>query len=99
MVTPPDTCIPVSCSTLALRGMHPNAPGDFWRLDSPIPASKYRVPPGSPDSRAKGIHACQDAQTPPGPSITRNNAMVDVAFPTQARGRHPKGCDFGAQFP
>jgi len=54
-------------------------------LDSPIPASKYRVPPGYPDSRAKGIHARQDAQTPPGPSITRNNAMVDVAFPTQAR--------------
>jgi hypothetical protein len=53
------------------------SPGTY----SPIPDSRYRISPGPPDSRAKGIHACQDAQTPPGPSIARNNAMVDVAFP------------------
>jgi hypothetical protein len=84
---------------LALGGVHLSAPGDFYHLDSPIPAFQYRISPGSPDSRAEGIHACQDAQTPPGPSMTRTNAMVDVAFPIQAQGRHPKGCDFGAQFP
>jgi len=76
-----------------------SAPGDFYRLDSPIPAFQYRISLGSPDSRARGIHACQDAKTPPGPSMTRTNAMVDVAFPTQAQGRHPKSCDFGAQCP
>ena len=61
--------------------------------------SDFSVKHGPPDSRAKGFHACQDAQTPPGPPITRINAMVDVAFPIQARGRHPEDCDFGAQCP
>ena len=93
MVTPPDTCTPISCSRLALGGVHPTTPGDFYRLDSPIPASKvsgFSVKHGSPDSRAEGIHACQDAKTPPGPSMTRINAMVDIAFPIQAQGRHPE---------